>query len=101
MDPYALARQKIDAAHAADPRKTADGRPQELVYADRVEAWVLALVLVFQNSDNLSDAWPWSPTPRRPSSSPPARSIWSASLFPATPSPWTRPGITPGENPCT
>ena len=44
MDPYALARQKIDAAHAADPRKTADGRPQELVYADRVEAWVLALV---------------------------------------------------------
>ncbi|MBS0632133.1 MAG: DUF4202 domain-containing protein [Verrucomicrobia bacterium] len=40
MDAYALARALIDAAHAADPAKTADGRPAELVYADRMEAWV-------------------------------------------------------------
>lgn len=40
MDPYTRARQLIDAAHAADPRRTPEGRPAELVYADRMEAWV-------------------------------------------------------------
>jgi hypothetical protein len=40
---YALARSLIDAAHAADPTRTADGRPAELVYADRIEAWVTRL----------------------------------------------------------
>src|ERR1044071_8727616 len=39
-DAYAQARTLIDAAHAADPKQTADGRPAELVYADRMEAWV-------------------------------------------------------------
>lgn len=34
------ARELIDAAHAGDPKRTADGRPAELVYADRMEAWV-------------------------------------------------------------
>ena len=33
------ARELIDAAHAGDPKRTADGRPAELVYADRMEAW--------------------------------------------------------------
>lgn len=33
----------IDAANARDPRKTADGRPHELVYSDRLTAWVLRL----------------------------------------------------------
>ncbi len=41
MDAYAPARQLIDAAHAADPKRTADGRPAELAYADRMEAWVV------------------------------------------------------------
>ena len=41
--PYAHARTLIDAAHAADPVRTADGLPAELVYADRVEAWVARL----------------------------------------------------------
>ncbi len=40
MDAYAEARRLIDAAHAADPKRAADGRPAELVYADRMEAWV-------------------------------------------------------------
>lgn len=40
MDAYARARELIDAAHAADPKKAADGRPAELVYAERMEAWV-------------------------------------------------------------
>lgn len=44
MDAYARARQAIDAAHAADPRREASGRPAELAYADRVEAWVAKLV---------------------------------------------------------
>jgi hypothetical protein len=44
MDPYARARALIDTAHAADPARAADGRPAELVYADRVEAWVARLV---------------------------------------------------------
>lgn len=41
MDAHAQARHLIDAAHAADPKRTADGRPAELVYADRMEAWVV------------------------------------------------------------
>ena len=41
MDAYASARTLIDAAHAADPKRTADGRPAELVYADRMEAWAV------------------------------------------------------------
>jgi tRNAThr (cytosine32-N3)-methyltransferase len=39
-----LARQSIDAAHETDPNRTPDGRPAELVYADRVEQWVARLV---------------------------------------------------------
>ncbi len=38
---FARARELIDAAHAGDPKKAADGRPAELVYADRMEAWVV------------------------------------------------------------
>ncbi len=41
MDAYAQARVSIDDAHAADPKRTAAGRPAELVYADRMEAWVV------------------------------------------------------------
>lgn len=41
MDAHSRARALIDAAHAADPARTADGRPAELVYADRMEAWVV------------------------------------------------------------
>jgi tRNAThr (cytosine32-N3)-methyltransferase len=37
------ARALIDAAHAADPGRTPDGRAAELVYADRMEAWVTRL----------------------------------------------------------
>ncbi|MBL9188055.1 MAG: DUF4202 domain-containing protein [Opitutaceae bacterium] len=44
MDAHARARQLIDAAHAADPNRAADGRPAELVYGERVEAWVARLV---------------------------------------------------------
>ena len=44
MDAHARARQLIDAAHAADPQRAADGRAAELVYADRMEAWVERLV---------------------------------------------------------
>lgn len=44
MDASARARQLIDAAHAADPKRAADGRPAELVYADRMENWVTRLV---------------------------------------------------------
>ena len=44
MDPYARARELINAAHAADPTQDADGQPAELVYASRVEGWVLRLV---------------------------------------------------------
>jgi tRNAThr (cytosine32-N3)-methyltransferase len=43
MDPYARARELIDAAHAADPTRAPDGRAAELVYADRMEAWVAKL----------------------------------------------------------
>ena len=44
MDALARARELIDAAHRADPKHGADGRPAELVYADRMEAWVGQLV---------------------------------------------------------
>lgn len=44
IDAYTRARDAIDHAHAADPTRTADGRPAELVYAERVEAWVVRLV---------------------------------------------------------
>ena len=40
MSVYAAARLLIDAAHATDPRRAADGRAAELVYAERMEAWV-------------------------------------------------------------
>jgi len=40
MDAFARARELVDAAHAADPAKAADGRPAELVYAERMEKWV-------------------------------------------------------------
>jgi hypothetical protein len=41
---YARARAAIDAAHAADPKRAADGRAAELVYADHLERWVRTLV---------------------------------------------------------
>lgn len=44
MDAYVRARETIDAAHSADPKHAADGRAAELVYADRIEAWVAKLV---------------------------------------------------------
>lgn len=44
MTPHDRARALIDAAHAADPARAGDGRPAELVYADRVEAWMVRLV---------------------------------------------------------
>lgn len=45
MDAYARARTLIDTAHAADPVRTTEGRPAELVYAERMEAWVGRLVV--------------------------------------------------------
>jgi hypothetical protein len=44
MSAYHQARHLIDAAHAADPARTEDGRAAELVYADRVESWVVRLI---------------------------------------------------------
>jgi len=44
MDALARARELIDAAHAADPKRAPDGRAAELVYADRMEAWAARLV---------------------------------------------------------
>lgn len=44
MDVHDRARVLIDAAHAGDPSRAADGRAAELVYADRMEAWVRRLV---------------------------------------------------------
>lgn len=44
MEAYARARQLIDETHAADPIRTVDGRPAELVYSERVEAWVVRLI---------------------------------------------------------
>ena len=43
MDALARARTLIDAAHSADPARAADGRAAELVYAERMEAWVAKL----------------------------------------------------------
>ncbi len=43
-DSYAQARAAIDAAHSADPKQSTDGQPAELIYADRMEAWVIKLV---------------------------------------------------------
>jgi hypothetical protein len=40
---YAKARAAIDASHAADPKRAADGRAAELVYGERIEAWVVKL----------------------------------------------------------
>lgn len=37
------ARALIDQAHAADPTRSAEGKPAELAYADAMEAWVVAL----------------------------------------------------------
>ncbi len=44
MDAHARARDLIDAAHMADPTRASDGRAAELVYAERMEAWVARLV---------------------------------------------------------
>jgi len=44
ISPYDRARELIDQAHAADPTRLSDDRPAELVYADRVEQWVLRLI---------------------------------------------------------
>ena len=44
MDVLARARTLIDAVHTADPARAADGRAAELVYADRMEAWIARLV---------------------------------------------------------
>lgn len=44
MSPYVRARQLLDDAHAADPSRAADGRPAELVYAERMDNWVSRLV---------------------------------------------------------
>jgi hypothetical protein len=44
MDAYTRARRLIDDAHNADPQRVPDGRPAELVYAERMEAWVARLV---------------------------------------------------------
>lgn len=43
MSPYEHARKLIDEAHSTDPERTTDGLAAELVYADRVESWVLKL----------------------------------------------------------
>jgi tRNAThr (cytosine32-N3)-methyltransferase len=43
-DAFSRARESIDFAHTADPKLTNDGRPAELVYADRMEEWVGRLV---------------------------------------------------------
>lgn len=43
MNAAEAARASIDAAHARDPHRLPDGRPAELVYADRIEAWVARL----------------------------------------------------------
>jgi Domain of unknown function (DUF4202) len=43
MDAHRRARELIDAAHGADPNRAADGRPAELVYADRMEDWILKI----------------------------------------------------------
>jgi len=45
MDAYQRARELIDQAHEADPNRSPDGKAAELIYADRMEAWVARLVL--------------------------------------------------------
>lgn len=44
MSPYVRARRAIDEAHAADPARATDGRPAELVYAERMDHWISRLV---------------------------------------------------------
>jgi hypothetical protein len=44
VETYARARELVDGAHAADPKRAPGGRAAELVYADRMEAWVARLV---------------------------------------------------------
>jgi tRNAThr (cytosine32-N3)-methyltransferase len=44
MDCYQNARELIDTAHAADPKRTADGQAAELVYANNMERWVAQVV---------------------------------------------------------
>jgi hypothetical protein len=44
MDAHSRARTLIDTAHTADPARAADGRPAELVYAERMEGWVTRVV---------------------------------------------------------
>jgi tRNAThr (cytosine32-N3)-methyltransferase len=44
MNALARARVLLDEAHAADPKRAADGRAAELVYAERMEGWVVRLV---------------------------------------------------------
>ena len=44
MEAYARARQFIDSAHATDPTRAIDGRAAELIYGERVAAWVARLV---------------------------------------------------------
>ena len=44
LNAYFQARASIDTAHAADPKLTSDGQSAELIYADRMEAWVVRLV---------------------------------------------------------
>ncbi|WP_404424156.1 DUF4202 domain-containing protein [Nibricoccus sp. IMCC34717] len=43
MDAYTRAIVAIDTLHAADPARTPEGRPAELVYAERMEAWIIRL----------------------------------------------------------
>jgi hypothetical protein len=40
MDVYQQAREAINAAHALDPTRTAQGQAAEQVYADRMEKWI-------------------------------------------------------------
>jgi hypothetical protein len=40
MDRFSQALARIDAAHAEDPERDAAGRPKELVYAERMSAWL-------------------------------------------------------------
>lgn len=40
---FSQARQAIDQLHAEDPKKTTEGQPAELVYADRMEHWLTLL----------------------------------------------------------
>jgi hypothetical protein len=44
MDAYQRARELINAAHAADPQRNAQGEAAELAYADCMEHWVSQLV---------------------------------------------------------